>query len=213
MHGYHAKEQSYFSVTRTEIGPLLPKSYFNVLDVGCGTGETCRWLKTINPHINSYGIEAFVSAAEIARNALTDLHCGDIEKDGFPKRFPRMDLVLCLDVLEHLLDPWAVMRLLANRMNSGATIVVSVPNVRYWKVSIPLLAWGDWTYADSGVLDSTHLRFFTKNTVQTLFDPKLFRVREVTNFLKGKNKIANRVTCGLLVDLLAERVLVSATRI
>jgi SAM-dependent methyltransferase len=78
------------------------------------------------------------------------------------------DCIVCADVIEHLRDPLAALRKLSLVLGEKGVIIASIPNVRYWGV-ISMLAEGGWTYADSGILDRTHLRFFTRREIETLF--------------------------------------------
>ena len=73
-------------------------------------------------------------------------------------------LVLCLDVLEHMSDPWTMVRRLSALAAPGGRLILSVPNVRHWKFLWRLFALGDFAYRDAGLLDRTHLRFFVRKT-------------------------------------------------
>ena len=81
----------------------------------------------------------------------------------------KFDLILCLDVLEHLIDPWSVIKkLIYENLREGGTLIACIPNVRYYNVLLPLLLKKEWKYQETGVLDRTHLRFFTKKTILEL---------------------------------------------
>jgi SAM-dependent methyltransferase len=78
------------------------------------------------------------------------------------------DLIIALDVLEHLIDPWSIVRRLHGILNPGGVIIASIPNVGHYSVAVPLVLRGQWNYADEGLLDRTHLRFFTRRTAVDL---------------------------------------------
>ena len=117
------------------------------------------------------------------------------------------DAVLCLDVLEHLLDPWTVLEGLAGHLAPGGTAIVSIPNIRFHKALLPLLLWGDWAYEERGVLDSTHLRFFTRKTAMELVRGaglEVVTVEPSTALKPWKNKwILNKISGGRLTDFYA----------
>lgn len=133
------------------------------LDIGCGTGSTGAYLKGKHPQTKVWGIEVNKAAAAIAAKRLDcvisrKFEEADLEGHGLKKG--TLDLVLCADVLEHLYNPWEVMVGLKDYLSERGRIVISIPNIRF----LPLLddlARGYWRYADFGLLDITHLRFFT----------------------------------------------------
>jgi SAM-dependent methyltransferase len=118
-----------------------------------------------NPAASYLGIEIDPASAALAAGRLTQLHIGDAETDPMP--FDAPDGVDCLiygDVLEHLRDPWALLRRQAEFLNPGGTVLVCMPNVEHWTMALKLLN-GGFDYAESGILDRTHLRWFTPRTM------------------------------------------------
>lgn len=105
----------------------------------------------------------------MAARILDRAECFDLASNQpLPYQGEKFDLILCLDVLEHLVDPWATMKKISSLLTPGGTMLVSVPNLRHYRTSLPLLFCGDFAYEESGTRDSTHLRFFTKKTAQAL---------------------------------------------
>ena len=90
-----------------------------------------------------------------------------------------LDRILCLDVLEHLVDPWAVVRRLSLLLKPGGSMIVSLPNICHRDVMLPLLLHDRWDYAPSGILDQTHLRFFTRRTAIQLLEQDTLRVDKI----------------------------------
>jgi 2-polyprenyl-3-methyl-5-hydroxy-6-metoxy-1,4-benzoquinol methylase len=132
-----------------------------VLDVGCNTGYVGRAVAG-GRGVTFDGIEGDAGAAALARETYRNVACVDLGRaPPYPGVTGPYDVVLALDVLEHLPDPVAVLRALAALLGAGGRLVVSVPNVAHWTVRLGLLA-GRFDYAETGILDRTHLRFFTR---------------------------------------------------
>jgi 2-polyprenyl-3-methyl-5-hydroxy-6-metoxy-1,4-benzoquinol methylase len=169
---YDTKADAYFGNVRRDIEPLLPPHAAQVLEVGCGAGATLHWLKQTGRAGHTVGVELFESAAAVARGRVDELLVGNAET-LLPGRFEagRFDLVLCLDVLEHMIDPWAFMTQVQALLRPGGLVVASIPNVRHLRVVLDLLLRGRWAYADDGILDRTHLRFFTRESALALMAP------------------------------------------
>jgi SAM-dependent methyltransferase len=175
-HTYDGKRDDYFGNVRREILPLLPASSARVLELGCGRGDTLAYLKREGRCAWAGGVELFPAAAAVARERLDWLLEGDAERLDISLEPESLDLVLCLDVLEHLVDPWAMLRRLVALLRPGGAVVASIPNVRHMHVVLPLLFRGRFEYADEGLLDRTHLRFFTRRSAVDLLEGAGLRV-------------------------------------
>jgi 2-polyprenyl-3-methyl-5-hydroxy-6-metoxy-1,4-benzoquinol methylase len=138
-----------------------------VLDAGCGAGPLGALLA--GERLSLVGVDWDPVALEHARAlGYTGLVEADLEADDLPDELGPADIVVCADVLEHCRRPEAVLRRLVERcLRPGGTVLVSLPNVAHWYIRAQLLA-GRWTYADRGILDRTHLRFFTGATAAAL---------------------------------------------
>jgi SAM-dependent methyltransferase len=166
MH-YAGKEAKYFAFARQEIMPLLPDSAARVLEIGCGGGATLAWIKSVRQVSFAAGVELMAEPAGQARAVCNEVLVGDVEKLTLPFEPGSFDLILALDVLEHLVDPWAVLPRLHALLRPGGHLIASIPNVAHYSVSLPLLR-GRWDYVRSGILDATHLRFFVQDSVERL---------------------------------------------
>ena len=159
----------YFGRARLEALDHLPGRVERVLELGCGTGAT---LAAVKDHLGYpgtlwlAGAEISEAAAEEARGVVDQLWVGDVERSAFDTEIEpgSLDVILCLDVLEHLVDPWAMVARLTPLLRPGGRLIASIPNVRHWKFIHGLLFKGDFRYRDAGLLDRTHLRFFVKKT-------------------------------------------------
>ncbi|WP_296892142.1 class I SAM-dependent methyltransferase [Thiobacillus sp.] len=174
------KTEDYFSHARREILPLLPHHAPRALEVGCGAGHTLSLLKQQGLCDWVCGIEISQTAATQASERLDQVVQGNIEAMELPLEPGSIDLLLCLDVLEHLVDPWETLRRLATLLRPNGVLVASIPNVRYYRVLLPLMLGGRWDYQDSGILDRTHLRFFTRATAIELVESAGFSIERVS---------------------------------
>ena len=161
-------QPGYYGFVRREIQPLLPPGGGHVLEVGCGQGATLAWLREAGFAARTTGIELDPDAAAVARGHVDHLIEGDAEAAIASLAAESVDLALCLDVLEHLVDPWRAMARLARALRPGGRVIVSVPNIRHYSVTLPLLWSGRWQYEEAGILDRTHLRFFSRAGAQGL---------------------------------------------
>jgi 2-polyprenyl-3-methyl-5-hydroxy-6-metoxy-1,4-benzoquinol methylase len=139
-----------------------------VLDVGCATGYLARALNERGCTVS--GVEFDAEAAEEARPHLERLVVGDLETMDMAEAFgdDRFDVIVFGDVLEHLRDPLPVLRKAKALLADRGSVVASIPNIAHGSVRLALLA-GRFDYQDLGLLDSTHLRFFTRSSVEDLF--------------------------------------------
>ena len=198
---YSNKDEEYFKYVRHDALSLVPAHVDRVLEVGCGTGNTLAWLKVNRGCSWVGGAEIFHEAASEARKKLDAVYEGDIESMNLPIEKASLDAVLCLDVLEHMADPWSVVRRLHALLKPDGVLVASVPNVRHFRVVLPLVLRGKWEYAESGLLDKTHLRFFVRDTAVGLLECSGLSVDavEAPSLAKGtKTGLANSLTFSLL---------------
>lgn len=139
-----------------------------VLDVGCSTGFLARTLRGRGCSVS--GVEFDAVSAEEARPFLDTLVVGDLETLDLAEAFgdQRFDVVVFGDVLEHLRDPLAVLRAGQRLLGERGSVVASIPNVAHGSVRLALMA-GRFDYQDLGLLDRTHLRFFTRASIAALF--------------------------------------------
>lgn len=175
------KASEYYGHVRSEILPLLPMGVNRIFEVGCGEGDTLSFIKSSGRCVWAGGIELFHNAAEQAKNKNIDLVLeGNISELELPIEENSLDAILCLDVLEHLVDPCSVLQRLYKYLKPGGVLICSIPNVRNFRVLIPLVVHGEWEYQKDGILDQTHLRFFTKSSAISLVEASGCRVDKVS---------------------------------
>jgi len=173
---YSDKPQAYFDTARHDIAPLIPLAARRVLELGCGAGATMRMLRDKIGIDRAIGIECSPASAAQARAAFDEVIIGDAETIDLPD--DAFDLILALDVLEHLRDPWHMVDRLADRLAPGGRIIVSLPNIGHFSVVYPLIR-GRWNYTQDGLLDATHLRFFTETSARALMSRHGLGIRQV----------------------------------
>ena len=196
---------SYYHLVRREIEPLLPPDIKRVLDVGCGAGGTLRWIKDVAPGAETVGLELNPAVKDdLERNADVAV-IGSID-DRLPE-IGRFDLILLLDVLEHLPDPAATLRRLTSILRPEGSVIVSVPNIAHYSVILPLVLRRRFTYRDAGIMDRTHLRFFVEDTaVGLLGSAGLVVDKGLVSGLQGpRARLANRLTLGLMKHYLVKQ--------
>jgi len=182
-----AYDPQYHDNARVEIAGFIQDNPGLILDVGCGGGATGRIIKQKFPGARVIGIESNPRAAERAREFLDDVICEPIDTAPVLHRLngTRADLVLLLDVLEHLYDPWRSLLRIREWLAPGTRVLASVPNVRNL-VTLDSLAAGRWEYEPNGVLDITHLRFFTKASLRELFETTGYTVSRLTPLFRNE---------------------------
>ena len=157
----------------------------SVLEIGCATGYVTRHLKE-NMGCAVTAVEVNEESAEQARPYANRLIVGDIERsETWEQIRGPFDYAMCGDVLEHLTDPWEVLRRVRTVLSPNGYVVASIPNIAYYKVRKQLLL-GRFEYAEHGLLDRTHLRFFTRKSALALFEDAGFNVLKITRAFRAK---------------------------
>jgi len=194
------EEIGYFDNPRVDAVARLPRPIGSVLDVGCGAGGVGATLRAAGA-TRIVGIEPHAPSAARARDVLDEVHEGTVEDvlagGSLTERF---DTIVAYDVLEHVVDPLAVVTALRPL---GARLHVSVPNARHFSLAWDLFVRGTFGYTDWGHRDRTHLRWFTRRDLEALVTEGGWTpVRTDANVL-GHNATVDRLTFGRLRELLA----------
>lgn len=176
---YTVKSSAYFAGVRRDFLDLLQRRPPGaVLELGCGFGETGAAALAEGLCRTYSGIEIATKAASVARENLTEVLEGDVERMALPWPESHFDAVLMSEVLEHLVNPWDVVDRIARHLKPGALVVASSPNVAQIRVIRGLLN-DRWELTDSGLMDRTHLRWFTQRTYRRMFEDAGIRVDRV----------------------------------
>lgn len=171
---------AYYIQARKEIIGLInadKHSIIHVLEIGCGLGATLAEIQYTYPNARVYGMELVTEVATVSRKVLNVVQ-GDVEKADIPFGTVEFDYIILADVLEHLHNPEEILQKLAKRLKKGGAFLCSIPNIMNLSVLYPLVR-GSFEYGDSGILDRTHLRFFTLDSIYRLFTGGGFRIDKV----------------------------------
>ena len=211
------KHKTYFSFTRFDLIEFVDKGDNRILEIGCGEGNTCIALKEQNKAIEIVGVEKVSKVAQIAEAKVDKVICADIEAADLPFSEEYFDYVIMGDVLEHLYNPWILVNKLGRYLKKGGYIIASIPNIRNWRIIEDLVLKGEWKYCSEGLLDETHLRFFTKKGVLGLFQSECFVVNRIIPRFKllptSKAKIVNSLSFGLLEEFLTVQYVVKVRKL
>ena len=160
------KPVHYYRNDRTDVADLFPEKYKTVLEVGCGEGD---FRKYASAECEYWGVEPFLQAASIAEKRLNKVLAltFDAAAEYLPDNY--FDVIVCNDVIEHLTDHNLFLQQAKRKLKENGVIIGSLPNIRYIKELLNLIKNRDWQYTDCGVLDYTHLRFFTKKSIEHTF--------------------------------------------
>ena len=161
-------EPAYYEGCNRELLAAVPVEALRFLDLGCGAGRLGEALKLDRPDRIVVGIEREQEIASLASSLLDRVLALDLEKDAIPDDLGDFDCILFGDVLEHQVEPLSVLARTVPRLAQGGCVLCSIPNAQHHSVVEALLT-GEFQYQQAGLLDATHLRFFTLSTAFKLF--------------------------------------------
>jgi SAM-dependent methyltransferase len=189
-HVADSKPASYYRAGREDLVAMLPRPLGRVLDVGCGQGAVGRVVRAEGAS-EVRGVEIFPEAAAVAAESYDQLG-------------GEFDTILCYDVLEHLVDAEAVLKLLRARAADGGRIHVSVPNARHLGLVYDLVRRGTFGYTEFGHRDATHLRWFTRRDIEAAVRDAGWTIQASgPNPFRGRDEPFNRATRGMLKEFIA----------
>lgn len=167
---------------------FLPEDAQNVLDVGAADGHFGVVLREQRPNIVLWGVEPFAEGHN--SSAYDRFLVGQaLDAAASELRSHNFDAIFFNDVLEHMPDPENALELAGELLVDGGVVIASIPNVRHASVLLPLLVHGRWDYTDVGVMDRTHLRFFTRNSAHSFFVEHGWNVHSVTGINRWYPKL------------------------
>ena len=163
---------NYYDGDRPDLYALIPENVSCILDVGTAMGGYGRELKKVRPEITLSGVEMNPAMAKLAEKYYDRLYIGKIEEIQFTEQF---NLINCGDVIEHLYDPWKMVKRLGQLVNPGGYLVLSVPNAGHWSMVSDLLN-GKFEYIPAGIQCITHIRWFTEDSIKALLIKSGFKI-------------------------------------
>jgi ubiquinone/menaquinone biosynthesis C-methylase UbiE len=158
---------------------IIPPSSANLIEIGCSSGALAREWKKLNPSSNYFGVDIDDTYSELARRYCDEVQALDVEavSEAFYDGHRTRDCWIFGDTLEHLREPWKVLKSVRGVIPKHGSVVACIPNLQHWSLQVRLSV-GDFRYEDAGLLDRTHLRWFTRQTILELFTSTGFNVVE-----------------------------------
>ncbi len=206
------KDDIYYNQDKIMIVSYLPEGKHVILDLGCATGRLGQSLRNANKAAELVGVEIFGPAAEEAAKRYDKVYTIDIETFDLPYK-EYFDFVVCGDILEHLKDPWEATQKIHGWLKKGGTLIATIPNIRYWRVIRDLFFYGKWEYVESGILDNTHLRFFTRKDFLNLLEKKNLSTVRHDMLIDGiKQNLFNKCTFGIFEEFMGSQIIVEAKK-
>jgi 2-polyprenyl-3-methyl-5-hydroxy-6-metoxy-1,4-benzoquinol methylase len=211
---YGHKPDDYFAGERADMLALLGADFSgDILEVGCGRGATGRLALKLGKTKRFVGIELMPEAAQTARQYLSQVEVGNAETMDLDKLNGPFSAILCSEVLEHLHDPWAMVRRLIPHLKSGGVIIASSPNIASKGVIMGLLR-GNFDYTEFGIMDRTHLRWFTPASYRQMFEEAGLVIESVSGVRREtwKGRLINALTFGRFKHLFWPQTMIVARK-
>lgn len=208
---------AYHDHIRNDVVPYVPQTGGQLLDLGGGIGATAAAIKA-NGLVERIGVADLVDNSN-SKLGLDFCYQSNLEKagliDSIVAEQGKMQMILALDILEHLLDPWAMARQLADALDDGGYLVVSIPNIRNYKALLPLVLRNRWDYQDAGILDRTHLRFFVRSTAIDLVQQTGLKITNIVPSPSGGKKVSlfRTATLGLFNSFTDRQYIIVAQKV
>jgi len=205
--------------SRDDVLTLVPPTIKRVLDIGCSIGTLGEQIKR-KYGAEVSGIELDERMAKIAKTKLDEVIIGDVETIDLENLFPPkyFDCIIFADVLEHLKDPWKVLKKATKLLSDEGVVIASIPNIRHYHVIVNLVFRGYWPYRERGIHDKTHLRFFTLKNIFELFQHtglKIIKIKRNYRIIESPhslNRFAKYFAFPLLKEFITFQYLVEAKK-
>lgn len=171
------KQTPAHNIINQDLLEMMPPGARRVVEIGCMQGALAQAYRARNPQAQYVGVDIDPDYAKAAAAHCHQALAADIEKleePAFAALFPS-DCWVFGDCLEHLRDPWRIVRDIRERIDANGCLLACVPNAQHWSLQMRL-ATGQFRYEDSGLLDRTHLRWFTRVTLLEMFTQAGWRI-------------------------------------
>jgi 2-polyprenyl-3-methyl-5-hydroxy-6-metoxy-1,4-benzoquinol methylase len=209
----NSKPTGYYGSIREEMFVFIENNPQRTLEFGCGEGGFSSIVKQ-RFGAETWAVEINTCAAQMASRNLFKVICCSAEESitKLPDKY--FDNIYLFDFLEHLVDPYTLLKQLKKKMSDSGVIIASIPNIRHYKTALEYLWRGDWSYRDAGILDITHLRFFTYKSIIRTLEALDFRIQKIQGIHKSGNhklNLLNFLLLGKLDDMKYQHFVVVAS--
>ncbi len=197
------KPNGYYNNMRKDMLKYIPCDVKRTLEFGCGKGGFSELIKA-EFGVEAWAVEIDEKSAETASEKLDKVfNCNAHEViDKLPDNY--FDCIIFFDILEHLVDPYSLLCVLKTKLTKEGIIAASIPNIRYYRSFVRFVVHGDWDYKDHGILDKTHLRFFTYKSILKLFNDLSFDISQIDGMHPTSSrtfKLVNMLLLGAIWDI------------
>jgi 2-polyprenyl-3-methyl-5-hydroxy-6-metoxy-1,4-benzoquinol methylase len=192
----------YYSQSRPDVLAYVPENIKTILDIGCGEAYFLSSVKK-KTNAETWGIEVVPEVAKIAKKNADKVLSGDIDHliEHLPNQY--FDCITFNDVLEHLVEPQNVLESILPKLTETGIVIASIPSVRELSTLFDLMVRKDWRYREYGVLDSTHIRFFTPKSMRRMFEEigfDIFKLEGLNGNYTWKFYLFNILSLGFFKD-------------
>ena len=172
------KPISYYDSDRADMLQFVPTGVKKSLEFGCGTGKFSALLKETFK-AESWAVEINRDAAKSAAEKLDKVICCDVNESLVQLPQGYFDCIIFFDILEHLVDPYSLLTAVKDKLSEKGILVASIPNIRYYRAFAEYVFKGNWDYKEQGIMDRTHLRFFTKKSIVKMLNELGFEILSI----------------------------------
>jgi len=198
------KQTAPTDIYNQQLFDIIPDTLQSIVEIGSGSGVLAKAIKYRSPKTQYIGVELDPEYAILSSRYCDLVLTDDIEtpSDELRNYLETTSAIIFSDVLEHLYNPWLTLKLLRSTISNDCSIYASIPNIQHWSIIFGLIS-GNFDYTDSGLLDRTHIRFFTKKTIVSLFtdcgyeiksiSPRIFNFPEQDQYLLLLKEISEKL--------------------
>lgn len=196
-------DSKYYNCDRSDMLPFVPANISKTIEFGCGNGNFSAILKE-KYQVEAWGVDINGAALKEAERKLDRVINGDANDviPTLPEEY--FDCVICNDFLEHLAFPEIFLTNIRSRLRPNAFLIASVPNIRYWRTFVEYFFRKDWEYVDAGILDRSHLRFFTRKSLVRFLYSCNIKIEQIEGINRTDSRNffwANIFLCGVIDDM------------